>query len=68
MQKIPLIYLIQSGMVRMESSFGEEFALHADICYLGSDFLATDYIMSFLQSPGTQSETDLVIYNYRSRV
>ena len=35
---------------------GEEFALHADICNLGSGFLATDYIMSFLQSPGTQGQ------------
>ena len=35
----------------MESSVGEEFALHADMCNLGSGFLATDY-MSFLQSSG----------------
>ena len=33
----------------------EEFDLHADICNLGSDFLATDY-MSFLQSLGTQGQ------------
>ena len=38
-----------------ESSSGEEFALHADICNLGSGFLAADY-MSFLQSPGTQGQ------------
>ena len=30
-----------------ESLVGEEFALRADICNLGSGFLATDY-MSFL--------------------
>ena len=30
----------------------EEFDLHADICNLGTGFLATDY-MSFLQSPCT---------------
>ena len=34
---------------------GEEFALHADVCNLGSGFLATNY-MSFLQSPGTQGQ------------
>ena len=33
----------------------EEFDLHADICNLGSGFLATDY-SSFLQSPGTQGQ------------
>ena len=38
-----------------ESSLGEEFVLHADICNLGSGFLATDY-MSFVQSPGTQGQ------------
>ena len=38
-----------------ESSVGEEFALHADICNQGSCFLATDY-MSFLQSQGTQGQ------------
>ena len=38
-----------------ESSFGEEFTLHADICNLSRGFLATDY-MSFLQSPGTQGQ------------
>ena len=27
------------------SSVGEEVALHADICDLGSGFLATEYIM-----------------------
>ena len=49
---------------------GEEFALHADICNLGSGFLAADY-MSFLQSPGTQSQnmrpnrlTHIYIYIY----
>ena len=39
----------------MESSAGEEFDLHADICNLGRGFLATDYIR-FVQSPGTQGE------------
>ena len=38
-----------------ESSVGGEFALHADICTLGSGFLATDY-MSFLQNPGTRGQ------------
>ena len=33
----------------------EELALHADICNLGSVFLATGYI-SFHQSPGTQGQ------------
>ena len=33
----------------------EEFDLHADICNLGSGFLATDY-MSLLQSPSTQGQ------------
>ena len=32
-----------------------EFDLHADICNVGSGFLATDY-MSFLQSPGTEGQ------------
>ena len=40
-------------MVWEGKSVGEEFGLHADICNLGSGFLATDY-MSLLQSPGTQ--------------
>ena len=38
-----------------EGKLIEEFAMHADICNLGSVFLATDY-MSFLQSPGTQGQ------------
>ena len=37
------------------SSVDDEFAFHADICNLGSGFLAT-YYMSFLQSPGTQAQ------------
>ena len=48
-----------------ESTVGDKFALLADICNLGSGFLATDY-MSFLQSPGTQGQnmrqTGSVIY------
>ena len=32
-----------------------EFAFHADICNLGSGFLAVCY-MSFLQSAGTQGQ------------
>ena len=43
-----------------ESSIGEEFALHADICNLGSGFLATDY-MSFLQNPGFSENLVLFI-------
>ena len=56
-QKTPIIYLKQSGMVWEESSIGEEFALHADICNLrlGSGFLAIDY-MSFPHSLGTQDQ------------
>ena len=38
-----------------ESSVGEEFALHADICNLGYGFQATDY-MRFFQSPGTEGK------------
>ena len=47
-----------------ESSVGEVFALHADICNLGSGFLVTD-CMSFLQSPDAQGKNmrpGLVIY------
>ena len=33
----------------------EKFALHTDICNLGSASLSTDY-MSFLQSPGTEGQ------------
>ena len=57
-------------MVGRESSDGEEFALHADICNLGSGILTTDY-MSFLQSPGTQGQNmrlNRVSYIYRSLV
>ena len=43
-----------------ESLIGDEFALHANICILGSGFLATDR-MSFLQSPGTQGQ-NIAIY------
>ena len=39
-------------MVWEGRSVCEEFALHADICNLGSDFLATGY-MSLLQSQAT---------------
>ena len=42
-------------MVWEENICCEEFDLHADICNLGSGFLATDY-MSFLQSPGTKGQ------------
>ena len=42
-------------MVWEEKLCSEEFDLHADICNLGSGFLATDY-MSFLKSPGTQGQ------------
>ena len=42
-------------MVWEGSSVSDEFALHTDICNLGSGFLATDY-MSFLHSPGTQGQ------------
>ena len=38
-----------------EGKLIEEFAMHTDICNLGSVFLATDY-MSFLQNPGTQGQ------------
>ena len=34
---------------------GEEFAFLADVCNLGSGFLATNY-MSFLQSTGTRGQ------------
>ena len=48
------------------SWLGDEFALHADICNLGSGFLAIDNT-SFLQS--TQRPNRLShIYIYRSRV
>ena len=56
---ISYTYDISVAMVTRLShdlTVGEEFALHADICNLGSGFLATDYIMSFLQSPGTQGQ------------
>ena len=46
-----------------ESSISEDFALHADICNLGSGFLTTDY-MSLLQSSGIQGKTCLAIINY----
>ena len=46
---------MQSGMVWERNSVGEEFALHEDICNLGSSFLATDS-MSFLQSPGIRDQ------------
>ena len=42
-------------MVWEEKLCCEEFDLHADICNLGSGFLATDY-MSFLKGPGTQGQ------------
>ena len=42
-------------MVGEERLNGEEFPLYADICNLGSGFLATAY-MSFLQSPGTRGQ------------
>ena len=45
-------YTVRYGFGR-ENSAGEEFALHADICNLGSAFLATDY-MRFLQSICTE--------------
>ena len=45
----------QHPLFERESSVHEEFALHADFGNLGSGFLDTDY-MSFLQSPGTQSQ------------
>ena len=47
-----MIYLIQSDRVWEKGSVVDEFALLADICHLGSGFLATDY-MSFLQGAGT---------------
>ena len=55
-QKTPIIYLIQSGMIWEEKLCSEDFDLHADICNLGSGFLATDY-MSFLKSPGLKAKT-----------
>ena len=39
-----------------EISVGEKYALHADICNLGSGFLATDY-MSFIQSQALKAKT-----------
>ena len=44
-------------MVWEESTVGEEFALHANICNLGSGFLANDFI-SFLQNSGTQGQNE----------
>ena len=38
-----------------ERLVGKEFALHADICNLGSGFLVAD-CMSFLQSSSTQGQ------------
>ena len=52
-KKTQIIYIIQFGIVW--------YSLHVDICNLGGGFLATDY-MSFLQSPGIQGQTGLVIY------
>ena len=43
LQKTPIIYLIQSGIVW--KAICDELDLHADICNMGSAFLATDYIM-----------------------
>ena len=55
-------------MVRRESSVGQEFALHADICNLVSGFMATDY-MSFHHCPGTQGQnmrTNRLCHIYKS--
>ena len=43
-------------MVREGKFSSEELALHTDICNLGSGFHATDNIMSFIQSTGTQGQ------------
>ena len=68
-QKTPTIYLIiKSGMVWEEKLCCEEFDLHADICNLGSAFLATDY-MSFLLKPGTRAQNmrpNRLIYIHKS--
>ena len=50
-----MIYLIQSSMAWDGTLCCEEFDLHADICYVGSGFLATDY-MSFIRNPGTKGK------------
>ena len=42
-------------ITRLYLSVGEEFSLHADLCNLGSGFLANDS-MSFVQIPGTQGQ------------
>ena len=55
-QKTPIIFLLQSGLVWEEKLCCKEFDLHADICNLGSGFLATDY-RNFLYSPVTQGQT-----------
>ena len=44
-----------NGPMLRKSSVGEEFDLHANICNLGSGFLATDY-MNFVLNPGTQGQ------------
>ena len=49
----------------MASLVCEEFALHVDIYNLGRGFLVTSY-MSFLQNPGIQGQTGLVIYIEKS--
>ena len=57
-------------MVWEEKLCCEEFDLHADICNLGSGFLATN-CMSFLKGPGTQGQNmrpNMLSHIYRSLV